>query len=370
MKHIRLAKPIFSESDILEINRNIRSVLASGWLTTGEFAERLESRFRKEVETRYAVSMNSGTAALHTMIAWLRLKPGEEVVVPANTFASTANAVLYEGGKVVLADCDLDSFNVTADSLVEKITGKTRAIVVTHVGGNPCDMREIVDICEERKIHLFEDAAHALGSTYRGQKCGSFGSGAAFSLYPTKVVTSGEGGMLTTNSKDLAGFAQLFRNVGRHSIGAGPIEILGHNYRMSDIHAVVGLNQMKHLSEFIAKRNELAHSYARGLKRIGWIKPQVITAQGRSSYYAYIVRLVKESPVSRDALVEGLKNRGVETTVMFRPLHSQPYFRGRGTFSCPNAEALGRESLVLPLHVGMTNRDVEYVINAIEELAL
>ena len=369
MKRITLAKPIFSDSDIKEINRNIRTILLSGWLTTGRFAEKLEVRFRTEVDTKHAISLCSATAALHTMMASLHLKPDDEVIVPANTFASTANAVLYEGAKVVLADCDESSFNVNASTLSARITARTRALVVTHIGGNPCDMHEIIDLCKDRNIELFEDAAHAIGSTYRGRSCGSFGSGAAFSLYPTKVVTSGEGGVLVTNSDHLANFARLYRNVGRRNVGAGPIEILGHNYRMSDVHAVIGLNQMKHLSRFIAMRNRLADFYSRRLKPISWIRPQVLTAHSRSSFYAYIVRITEESPICRDRLIEKLTSKGIETTIMFKPIHSQPYFRGLESASCPSAETLGRESLVLPLHAGMSNRDVDNVVSVIEEVA-
>lgn len=369
LRQILLGPPSFSDSDIREIKSSISTVLKSGWLTSGPLGREFERRFLTLAGTKFVIAMNSGTASLHVIAAALDLKPSDEVVVPANTFASTANAILYVGARPVPADCDIDSFNVTAETLEERITRRTKAVIVTHVGGNPCEMSPIVSLCRNRGLALVEDAAHAVGATHRGRKCGSFGWASAFSFYPTKIITSGEGGAVGTNSKRLRDFARLFRNVGRVAFGSGPIVTLGYNYRMSDIHAAIGLNQLSHIRSFVDKRNRLAVIYDELLSRIEWVSPQLIADHSRSTYYTYIVRLLRRAPVSREKLSRRLRAMGVETTVMFRPVHRQPYFRGRlrGRTRLPNAETVGRETLALPMHPALTDSDVEFVVKAIRE---
>jgi perosamine synthetase len=369
-KIIRVGQPYFSDSDISEIMSKIALVLRSGWLTSGEVVEEFEKKFSNFFGTKYAIALNSGTAALHAILSALKLSSDDEVIVPANTFISTVFAVLYVGAKPILSDCDIDTFNVTAETIEDNLSPKTKAVIVTHIGGNPCEMDEIVKLCQEKDLILIEDAAHAHGSKYRGKLCGTFGLANAFSFYPTKVITSGEGGMVTTNSNEIYEFIRKFRNVGRAEIGHGPIVMLGYNYRMSNIHAVIGLNQLKHLEEFVKKRNELAKMYNEELEKIEWIEPQKIYTHSISSYYAYIIKILPNSPVSRDTLMEHLKEKGIETTIMFRPVHEQPYFKSRFNIQnrYPNAEFVGANTLVLPLHVSMTTEDVEYVINAIKSI--
>ena len=367
---IRVGQPYFSDLDISEITSRMASVLRSGWLTSGGVVEEFEKKFSSFVGTKYAVALNSGTAALHAILSELKLSSNDEVVVPANTFISTAFAVLYVGAKPVLADCDINTFNVTAETIERSLSSKTKAVIVTHVGGNPCEMDEIVKLCQEKGVILIEDAAHAHGSKYRGKSCGTFGLANAFSFYPTKVITSGEGGMVTTDSKEIYEYIKTFRNVGRAEIGHGPIVMLGYNYRMSNIHAVIGLNQLKHLEEFVKKRNELAKFYNQELEKIDWIKPQKVCNHSVSSYYAYIIKVLPNSPISRDALMRYLKERNIETTIMFRPIHMQPYFKSRFNVQkqYPNAEFVGDNTLVLPLHVGMTIEDAEYVVNTLKSV--
>jgi perosamine synthetase len=361
VKSVRLAKPDFSAKDIDRISSDISKILRSGWLTNGSYVRGLEGRFTRLVGSKYAVAVNSGTAALHTLVSYLGLGAVDEVVVPANTFASTANAVMYVGARLALADCDAETFNVTSETIAASINKNTKCVLVTHIAGNPCEMDEIRKLCKERNITLFEDAAHALGSTYRGRACGSLSSGAAFSLYPTKIVTSGEGGMVTTDLKELAEHVRLFRNVGRRSLGHGPILIVGHNYRMSEIHAAVGLSQMSHVRAFVDRRNRLARIYNEELEQIDWIEPQRVASHSKSSYYSYIAKVKPGKGLTRDRLMKALKQKGIETTVMFRPVESQPAFKQMRLGGLPNAEAVGRDSIVLPLHTQMTAEDAEYV---------
>lgn len=346
-------------------------MLKSGWLTSGPLVEELEVEFRRVAGTKYAAAVNSGTAALHVLTAYLHLRPKEQVIVPANTFAATANAVVFGGGRPVLADCNPESFNVTAETIESKLSPNTRAVFVTHVGGNPCELDEIDKLCKERGLVLLEDAAHAAGAKYRGRRCGSFSKGSAFSLYSTKVVTSGEGGFVCTSERPLHEFARLFRNAGRKRYGSGPILILGHNYRMSDIHAAIGLSQLGHIDDFVKKRQHLARIYDEEVARLDWVRPQFVASHSLSSYYAYIVVLEPRAPITRKKLMSRLLRNGIETTVMFIPVHRQPYFKKfiGERVSLPNAEMIGEQSLVLPLHTSMTDSDVKFVAREIRAAA-
>lgn len=363
---LRAGKPFFSESDIVDITSRIASVLRSGWLTSGEVVAQFETEFCSTVGTRFSVALNSCTAALHCIMALLELEPNAEVIVPANTFASTWNAVVYVGSKPVFADCDLRTFDVTVETIEEKITQNTRAVVVVHLGGNPCDMDGIIRLCRERDLVLIEDCAHALGSLYRGNPCGSFGLASAFSFYPTKVITSAEGGMIATNSERIHKEARAFRNVGRDELGPAPIRMLGYNYRMSDIHACVGLNQLRRLREFVRKRNELAKRYDDELRTVNWVQPQEIAGHSSCSYYAYVCRISEDAPLTRDQLAASLREKSIETTIMYRPASLQPYYRTKSRQGeCPNADWLGAHSIVLPLHVAMTEQDVLHVVDSL-----
>lgn len=348
----------------------MRKILESGWLTSGPYVEEFEEEFAEMVGTKHAIATSNATAALHVLMASLDLNPRDEVIVPANTFASTANAVLYVGARPILADCDLETFNVTPETIEPQITERTKAVIVTHIGGNPCEMDAIVSLCGHRGLVLMEDSAHAAGSKYKGKACGSFSLGSAFSMYPNKIITSAEGGFICTDSDQLASFSRTFRNVGRVKFGDGPIVMLGYNYRMSDVHAVIGLSQLKHLREFVRSRNRLAKKYNELLEEVEWLRPQVVSEHSLSSYYAYIVRLSPDAPVSRDNLAQALKMKGIDTTVIYRPIHTQPYFREflPRPVSYPNSEDVGANSIVLPLYPGMTASDVEYVAKALKSM--
>ena len=367
---VRVGRPFFDDDDISTITSKIAAVLRSGHLTSGSVVKEFEERWRAIAGTKHAVGVSSCTAALHTLMCVLGLGPGDEVVVPANTFVSTANSVLYAGATPVFADCDPETFNVTASTLERSITPRTRAIIVVHLAGNPCDMGDIVTLCDRKKLLLVEDCAHAVGSKYEGRPCGTFGIAGAFSFYPTKVITSGEGGMILTDSDDIALKAKTFRNVGRAELGYGPITMLGYNYRMSDIHACIGISQLEHLEQFLEKRTQLAKAYGEALHSIHWLKPQKIQEHTVSAYYSYICRLLSAAPVSRDELIQQLRERNIETTVMYRPVHTQPFYSNKYKGErCPNAELLGQNNIVLPLHAGMTADEALLVMEEIRKIS-
>jgi perosamine synthetase len=370
-RRIPFAKPCFVDEDVDEIMNGIQEVLRSGWLTSGPNVQKLEEKFAEFVGSSYAVGVNSCTAALHAILLALGVRSGDEVIVPTNTFVATANVALYVGAKPIFADSDPETFNISYEDVQRKISDKTRAIIVVHLGGNPCDMKEIGELAEDHGIALIEDCAHAHGAKYRGTSCGNLGVCGAFSFYPTKLMTTAEGGMITTNQKELAEKIKVIRNCGRG--GYGPLEIveLGYNYRLSEIHAIIGLSQFRHLDEFIRHRNLIAKIYNKALSEKGWIRPQLVREGNLCSYYAYIVKLTEKALISRDELVSKLKDRGVMTSILYHPAHLQPlysrYFDGKPPV-LPVAEDLGKTSLALPMYSGMSLDDALYVVDVVKSL--
>jgi len=369
---IPFSKPFFDEEDIKEINARIEEILRSGWLTSGPVVKRFERAYAEFVGAKHAVALNSCTAALHTALLVSGVKSGDEVVVPSNTFVATANAALYVGAKPVFADSDPLTFNVTPDEVQEKISRKTKAIIVVHVGGNPCDMNEIEEVAADYKIPVIEDCAHAHGAKYKGFSCGTFGIVGCFSFYPTKIVTTAEGGMVTTDDEALANGIRILRNHGRATSGPSEVVELGFNYRLSEVHAAIGITQLRHINRFLEVRNKLAEMYNERLAGIKWLEPQHIRNGNLCSYYVYIVKLTDEAPLSRDALMKGLSDRGIETSVLYHPVHLQPFYVklfGYRKGELPVAEELGEKSLALPLFNGMKVDDITRVVDTIREIS-
>jgi perosamine synthetase len=367
---IEFARPYFSDKDIEEINRRTKRILKSGWLTSGPTVKEFENFFTNFIGTKYAIAVNSCTAALHIGLLTLKIKSGDEVIVPANTFVATANAVLYVGAKPVFADSDPNTFNISPTEVQNKISTKTRAIIVVHLAGNPCDMAEIMKIADDKNIPVIEDCAHALGSKYRGKSCGGIGKIGCFSFYPTKIITTSEGGVITTNSDVIAEKARQIRNHGRASFGPSEITELGFNYRLSEIHAALGLSQIKHIHSFIRQRNKIAEAYNRELRKIKWLQPQRVNEGNFCSYYAYILKVKKGAPITRDGLRNILEKRGIMTSVLYHPVHLQPFYVklfNQSKAQLPVAEDLGANSLALPIYNGMKIKDANRVIEAVKE---
>ena len=368
---IPFSKPYFTSEDIEEINARIDKVLRSGWLTSGPLVEEFEKTFAEFVGTKYGVALNSCTAALHATLLALGIKSGDEVIVPSDTFVATANAVLYVGAKPVFADSDSKSFNVSPVDIEEKISDRTKAIIVVHLAGNPCDMKEISRIVEDHKLMLVEDCAHAHGAKYRNTNCGVLGEVGCFSFYPTKVMTCAEGGMVTTNNEALAEKVRIIRNHGRAGYGPNENTEIGFNFRLSDVHAAVGLSQLRHARDFVFERNRVAERYDQEIRKIDWIRPQDVEDGNLCSYYAYIVKLEEDSPVNRDEAMEILRNKGIGTSVLYHPIHLQPLYTrlfGYRKGILPVAEELGERSLALPLFNGMKDEQVDRIIDIVREL--
>jgi len=356
---IPIAKPIIDEDEISAVT----VVLRSGIIAQGRKVEEFEEAFAQFIGTRYAVAVNSGTAALHIALLTHEIGKGDEVITSPFTFIATANSILFTGAKPVFADIEEDSFNIAPDSITEKITPRTKAIMPVHLYGQPCDMKRIMRIAQEHGLVIIEDACQAHGAEY-GKKVGSFGTG-CFSFYPTKNMTTGEGGMITTNDKDIAQKARMIRSHGQRQRYLH--EILGYNYRMTDIAAAIGLCQLGKLEKFNNKRIENAKFLTTGLSRIKGLVPPHVRPNAKHIFHQYTVRITQDFSIPRDELRQKLMNKGVATEVYYPlPIHKQPLYQGLDyNDHLPNSEKAATEVLSLPVHPSLTKKDLECVVDSL-----
>jgi len=368
---IPAARVYFPEEDRKELLDRIDGVLKSGQLTLGKYGKEFEDRFAQYVGTKYAVAVNSGTSALEIILRALDIQ-GSSVVVPTNTFFATLASVIHAGGKVKLADVT-DNLCIDIESLKHSISEDTRAVIVVHIGGIvPPQIKEIQQICKERNLFLIEDAAHAHGSTLNGKKAGGFATAAAFSFYPTKVMTSGEGGMIVTNNEKIYQRALVFRDQGKAGFYGNVHTEMGYNWRMSEIHAAVGLSQFARLDEFITDRKRIAKIYDEELEGMEDLTLLKIPAGVNSNYYKYVAFL-KEG-INRASLKKELKERysvGLSGEVYELPCHLQPIFRELYGFKggeFPMAEDLCKRQICLPVFAKMTEEEARYVVRSLKEV--
>ena len=355
---IPIARPQISEAE----KQAVLGVLDSGMLVQGKQVAQLEEQFAEVCGTRYGVATSSGTTALYLALLAHGIGPGDEVITTAFTFIATANAALFLGAKPVFVDIEEETFNINPALIEAAITPRTRAIILVHLYGYPCDMDPIVEIAERHNLLVVEDAAQAIAATYKGKPTGSFGTG-CFSLYATKNVTSGEGGMITTDDGSLADQCRLLRNHGMRK--RYHYEFLGYNLRMTDLHAAIGVAQMERLEEFTAKRR------ANGAHLTQHIT-SVITPQVREGYehvwHQYTVRVDGER--DRDAAVNQLREAGVGTGIFYPiPIHQYAHIREIvGEVSLPVTEQLAQEVVSLPVHPGLSQADLDTIVTAVNEL--
>ena len=316
--------PYFSEESLNSILDELKLVLESGRLTDGPRAQEFERKFAEYTKVKFAVSVNSGTAALDVTLRHFKLS-GREVIVPTNTFVSTPNSVLFAGGKPVFADMKADSLCIDIDDVKRKLSPKTAGIIVVHIAGFVCpEIMEIKEFCSEKGLFLIEDSAHAHGAMMNGKMAGTFGDAGCFSFYPTKVMTTCEGGMITTNDSELAEEAKCLRSCGQNA--QRQAVMLGHNWRLNEMASVVGKHQLEHLEEFVVKRNQVAKWYEEALNSVEGVALFKTPPNFRNSYYKYPVRLA--DGLEREKLAALLKEKyGVETGhVYYPPCHLQPFY--------------------------------------------
>ena len=360
----------------------ISEALKSRWLTGGPLAADFEKKFAEYMGVKCAVSVNSCTAALHLAMRVLNIKSGDEVVVPDLTFAATANAALFVGATPVFADIDEKTFNISPNDVLNKITPKTKAIIPVHYGGQPCDMTELIEIAQDYKLHIVEDCAHSLGAKYDGKQTGSFGVFGCFSFYPTKIITTLEGGMITTNDENLAKKLQVLREHGmsksaidRESEASWYYDVvdLGYNYRLNELQSALGISQLERVENGIKMRMEAARYYGERLNLNGIVTPY--EAAGRSHiYHLYVIKVDKDKfGLTRDELFKKLSADKVGVSLHYTPLHKLSFYKkflNSTTNKFPVAEQIYQQILSLPLYPNMTKNDVDYVVDSIGENAV
>jgi perosamine synthetase len=374
------ARVVFPAGDRAEIAAAVTEILASGALTLGPYTRRFEEAFAAahtgpraadgacspSPDGPHAVGVASGTAALDIALRAIGVR-GREVVVPANTFYATAAAVLQAGARPVFADVDATTFALSAATTAAALTPRTAAVVIVHIGGliSP-GTDEVRALCDERGIALVEDAAHAHGSTFDGRFAGSFGVAAAFSFYPTKVVTSGEGGMVLTSSEEIAQEARIYRDQGKGAFTANHHVRLGSAWRMSELHAVTGLVHLRRMEEFIARRRVVAAAYDKALAGLDGLQPLAEPPECRSNIYKYIALL--PPGLDRARFKSELAQRfqvNLSGEVYDLPLHRQPVLAEYAGPPLPVAEELAARHICLPVHSDMTDGEVDEVLTAV-----
>lgn len=375
MKIIPYGRQWVDASDIREVIK----VLKSDWLTQGPKIKEFEDALCKYTGVKYAVAVSSGTAALHISCLAANIKRGDEVITSPITFVASANSILYCGGKPVFADIQKDTVNIDPEEIKKKINSNTKAIIPVHFAGHPCDLEEIKEIAEKHNLLIIEDASHALGAEYKNLKIGSckYSDMTIFSFHPVKHITTGEGGAVLTNQKDLYQRLLLFRNHGitkekeKMTKFDGPwyyeMHELGFNYRMTDFQCALGISQLKKLEKYIERRRELVSIYNKELSKIDKITLPVEKPYVKSSWHIYYIRLKDAS--KRRLIFEELQKSNIGVQIHYIPVYLQPYYQknfGYKIGDCPKAEDYYQSTITLPLYPKMMNSEIQYIINILE----
>jgi dTDP-4-amino-4,6-dideoxygalactose transaminase len=373
-----IARPDLSDEEIAEVVDTLRS----GWLVYGPKTQRFEAEFRAMTGSEHAVAVGSCTAGMHLCLLAAGIGPGDEVITSPLTFAATANVIHHVGATPVLADIRADDLNIDPDEIERRITARTRAIMPVHYAGQACRMDEIMEVARRHGLMVIEDAATAAGALYKGRPVGSLGDATVFSFYAIKNMTTGQGGMITTNDASLAERVSVLRNHGqdanawsRYTAEGRPYYTIsepGFNYGMTDIQAAIGIVQLRRLAEFNARRTALAARYTDAFAAMPEVETPTVRQDATSNWHLYVLRLrLERLRISRDQFIEELKKRGVSASVHYLPVHYHPYYRERYGFGAgdyPVVEAEFERLVSLPLFPLMQDSDVDRVAAAVESI--
>ncbi|HEU67990.1 MAG TPA: DegT/DnrJ/EryC1/StrS family aminotransferase [Candidatus Acetothermia bacterium] len=358
-----MSAPDITEDDV----RAVAEVVRSGRLALGPQTEEFEHAIAEYVGVKHAVAVSSGTTALHLVVRALGIGPGNDVLVPSFTFAASANVILYERATPVFVDVEPDTYNLDPEDLERKITRRTVAIMAVDVFGHPAEWDGILRIAKKYGLKVIDDSCEAIGAEYKGRKLGQFGAAAAFAFYPNKQMTTGEGGIIVTDSDEIARLCRSLRNQGRAEMGEWlDHERLGYNYRMTEMSAALGVSQLRRIETLLAKRERVARMYTELLSGLEWVRPPVVRPHVRMSWFVYVVTLAEG--LHRDAVMARLAEEGIPSRGYFSPMHLQPYIRaelGTREGMLPVTEEAARRTVALPFHGNMTEDEVECVVDAL-----
>ncbi|MBN1161505.1 MAG: DegT/DnrJ/EryC1/StrS aminotransferase family protein [Dehalococcoidales bacterium] len=371
-------RPLLGAEEEEEVIRTLRS----GWLTTGARTQEFEKTFAEYIGCRHAIGLNSGTAGLHLALVALGIGEGDEVVTTPITFPATANVIVHQRACPIFADIEPETLNIDPNEIEKKVTPRTKAIIPVHLAGYPCDMDKIAAIARKYDLKVIEDAAHAVETEYRGRKVGVLGDAAAFSFYATKNITTGEGGMLTTNDNTLAEKVAILR---LHGISRDAWKRYGHEgykhwdtlypgykYNMFDIQAAIGIHQLKKVEKFLRIRKKYMEMYDNAFSSIPEIKLPPRGKDIKHAHYLYIIQVKTEAlTADRDTIMNAIQAENIGIGIHFRALHLQPYYRNSYNYKpgdFPNAEYASDRVISLPLYPAMTEEDAADVINAVQKV--
>ncbi len=359
--NIVISKPLLGREE----EKSVISVLRSGMLAHGEQVEKFEKKFADYIGTKYAIATSNGTIALHLALLALGVGKGNEVITTSFSFIASANSILFTGAKPVFVDIDKNTFNINCDQIEEKITARTKAILPVHLFGLPVEMKKINKLAKKYKLFVIEDACQAHGAKINGKMVGSFGTVGCFSFYPTKNMTTGEGGMITTNNKRLSEKVKLLRNHGmpkryHHSL-------LGYNFRSNNIAAAIGLEQLKKLGNFNKKRIRNANYLNEKLLNTKWIQTPVVPRGYKHVFHQYSILIENKHNISREKLIQHLNENGISTMIYYPiPIHKQKLYRNLGyDDKLPVTEVVSKQIFSLPVHPSLKPQELKKIVTTL-----
>lgn len=362
-RFIPVAEPVLGGNEKAYVNE----CLESGWISgSGKYVDSLEGKFAEFCGASHAVAVASGTAALHVALLALGIGPGDEVIVPDLTYISSANAVAYCGARPIFADVDSLTWTIDPEDAARKVTARTRAIMPVHLYGHPADMDPIVALARTKNLRIIEDAAEAHGAEYKGRRVGTLGDIAVFSFYGNKIMTTGEGGMVVTDNRDLAQRVRLLKGQGMDPDRRYWFPVIGYNYRMTNLQAAIGLAQLERIEWLIERRREVAGQYGEALRHLPLVPP-VEAPWAKNVYWLYSVCVTENQ--NRDLLMNQLLDAGIETRPFFYPLHQMPpYFDPDGERTLPVTTRLAASGISLPSSATLSREDIVYIAEALQRL--
>ncbi len=378
-KYIKFSKPLFGPEEKKSVNK----VLNSGWLTTGLITKKFENKFKKYKKSKYALALNSCTAALHLSIQLLNLKKNDEVITSALTFSSTINSIIISGAKPVLADVDFNSQNIDPKEIEKKITKKTKAILIVHFAGLACDMEKIISLTKKYNLHLIEDCAHAIEGKYKKKHLGTFGTFGCFSFYATKNLSIGEGGMLITNNKKLYERARIlslhgmdkaaWNRYGKNGYRHYDVSEVGYKYNLMDLLSAIGIEQLKKIDKNYKKRRNLWNTYSSNFSKKGYVFPNYWSkTKVKHSYHLFNLYLEKKRDgISRDEAIMLLHKKKIGVGIHYKAIPEHSVYKKKFKWNVdkfPNAKKIGRQTLSLPLSPSLNKQDVLKVIKSINKI--